>query len=195
MANKRQDIGPCPVCGRAMSKFTTHIELEIAIKVCRDCENKLRTIYPLSYGKKTKKSTKDRRLDPLEKLTLEEFKEALKTAGEKLEDLREKYGYNALYKVEDISMEPGIWFGPAVIKAEGRTVYGFFDVKDKVDIIRRGVTVASAAILDIKRVTAGEKDAVDWENRAEGGYPCKYISFCQKDLIIAPGDYIVKSRT
>ena len=37
-----------------------------------------------------------------------------------------------------------------------------------------------------------EQDIIDWEHRGEPGYPCDSIVFSQKDLIVAPGDIIVK---
>ena len=107
-----------------------------------------------------------------------------------LEDLRAKYGFNAVFKVDDITMEPHGLFGPPYIYAEGRVIYGFFDVKDKVRVVRRGAGT-DAEIKGITRKSAKEKDLVDWEHRGEGGYPA-FLTFCEKDLIVAPGDLIVK---
>ena len=190
MAVKRMDTGACPICGRALSRFTTHVTLKDDTKICRDCENKLRVKSPLSYYIRSR-GTKRYRKDPLQELTLMEFLAELEGVKEYVEDLREKYGFNAVYQVEDITMEPNGWFDPPLIFAKGRVVYGFFDIGDKVRVVRRGVGV-DAEIKGINRQFGEEQDIIDWEHRGEPGYPCDSIVFSQKDLIVAPGDIIVK---
>ncbi len=194
MANTRQDEGRCPICGRALSKWTTHVTLKDGFtKICRDCENKIRVMYPLRYGKPPgKKNVKDKRLDKISELTLPQVLASMDLVAEYIEDLRELYGFNAVYKVEDMSMASNGWFSPPLILAKGRVIYGFFDVKDKVRIIKKQGPGITAEIKGIDRESAGEKDLIDWEHRGEPGYPCKAFIFSQKDLVIAPGDLIVK---
>ena len=189
MSVKRQDTGACPVCGRALSKWTTHVTLKSGEQVCRDCENVVRVKFPVTYGRKDKRYS-EKRVDPLSDLTLGEFRSEMDKAVEYVEQLRKEYGFDAVFKVEKIKMEPHGWFRPPLIFAEGRTIYGFFDIKDKIKVVRRGEGV-TAEIKGIDRKTGGEKDAVDWEHRAEAGYPCTMV-FSQKDLMVAPGDMIVK---
>ena len=54
-----------------------------------------------------------------------------------------------------------------------------------------GVPV-KAKIFDIAREYANEKGCDAWYRRGEGGYPLKWMVFSQKDLMIYPGDLIVK---
>ena len=193
MADKRQDEGYCPICGRALSKWTTHVTLkDKKTKICRDCENKIRVMYPLKYGKPAKNYVKNRRMDKICELTLPQVKASMDLVTQYIEDLRELYGFNAVYKVEDMYMQPHGWFSPPLIFAKGRVIYGYFDVKDKVRIIRKNGPGVTAEIKSIERDNVGEKDLIDWEHRGEPGYPCKYMTFSQKDLVIAPGDMIVK---
>ena len=193
MAEKRQDEGRCPVCGRALSKWTTHVTLEDEKKICRDCENRIRVLYPLRYGKPSnRKNVKDKRIDRICELTLPQVKASMDLVTQYIEDLREMYGFNAVYKVEDMTMQPHGWFGAPLIFAKGRVIYGYFDVKDKIRVVRKSGTGVAAEIRGIERQSAGEKDLIDWEHRGEPGYPCSCFVFCQKDLVIAPGDLIVK---
>ena len=187
---KRFDNGPCPICGRAIINLNFITKLADGTEVCPDCVSKIRVMYPLKYGRqKGKKKTE--RMDPIEKLTLEEFHAAMDKAPEYLEDLREKYGHNAVYKVDGISMYPRGWFRAPYICAKGRCVFGYFDISDEVEVIHMGVPV-KAKIFDIAREYANEKGCDAWYRRGEGGYPLKWMVFSQKDLMIYPGDLIVK---
>ena len=115
----------------------------------------------------------------------------MEKAPEYLEDLRAKYGRNAVYAVEDIKMIPRGWFRPPYICTTGRVIFGYFDIGDEVEVVRRGFS-AKAKIHDIERENAGEKGSDAWIRRGEGGYPLKWMVFSQKDLLIGPGDLIVK---
>ncbi|MBQ2041572.1 MAG: hypothetical protein II485_00120 [Firmicutes bacterium] len=186
----RYDNGPCPFCGRAIISLDHITKLSDGTEVCRDCVSKIRVMYPLVYGKKKGKK-KTERLDPIEKLSREEFRAAMEKAPEYLEDLRAKYGRNAVYAVEDIKMIPRGWFRPPYICTTGRVIFGYFDIGDEVEVVRRGFS-AKAKIHDIERENAGEKRSDAWIRRGEGGYPLKWMVFSQKDLLIGPGDLIVK---
>ena len=190
MAFKRQDTGPCPICGRALSKWTTHVTLKDENKVCRDCENRVRILYPLTYIKK-KKAKYPSRKDPLKELNINEFREAMDRIPSYLEELRSKYGYNAVFEVDDITMQSHGWFSAPLIFAKGRVIYGFFDAEDKVRILRHGKEI-QAQIKGVNREHSTEKDYEEWEHRAAGGYPLSGMVFSEKDLLIAPGDLIVK---
>ena len=134
---KRFDNGPCPICGRAIINLNFITKLADGTEVCPDCVSKIRVMYPLKYGRqKGKKKTE--RMDPIEKLTLDEFRAAMDKAPEYLEDLREKYGHNAVYKVDGISMYPRGWFRAPYICAKGRCVFGYFDINDEVEVIHMG---------------------------------------------------------
>ena len=184
------DHGPCPICGRAVITLLTNVKLADEAEICCDCAAKRRVMDPLAYGKKKGKK-KIERLDPLEAMTLDEVRAAMEKAPEHLEDLRAKYGRNAVFAVEDISMYSHGWFMPPYISAKGKDVFGFFDIGDEVEVLHAGASV-KAKILDIEREIATEKDADAWIRRGEGGYPIKRMVFSQKDLIISPGDLIVK---
>jgi hypothetical protein len=187
---KRYDNGPCPICGRAIINLNFITKLADGTEVCPDCVNKIRIMYPLKYGtKKGKKKTE--RLDPIEELTLDEFRAAMEKAPEYLERLRAKYGHNAVYKVDGISIHSRGWFRPPYICAKGRVVFGFFDLNDEVEVIHAGVPV-KAKVFDIAREYVNEKGCDAWYRRGEGGYPLKYMVFSQKDLMVYPGDLIVK---
>ena len=186
---KKEEI-LCPLCGRAVIELATNAKLADENMICRDCAAKLRVSYPVSYGKRKGKK-KIERLDPIEDMTLEEVREALKAAPQQLEDLRAKYGHNAVFEVDDISMYSHGWFRAPYICAKGRGIIGFFDLGDEVEVLHRGQTV-KAKILDIERENLLEKDSEAWVRRAEGGYPVKRMVFSQKDLVISPGDLIVK---
>ena len=184
----RQDIGACPICTKALSKFTTHVTLKGSVKICRECENKLRVLYPLSY--KTNKAGNIQRKDPINKITLEEAAAELDKVIPRIEEIRRQYGYNAVFKVDDISYLSNGWFRTPKMVAIGHTLIGMFDLKDQVRIIRKGKGT-TAEIKGINRDHAKEKDILDWEHRAEAGYPCSMV-FVQEGLTIAPGDLIVK---
>ena len=187
---KRYDNGLCPVCGRPVIYLNYITKLADGKEVCPDCVSKIRVMYPLKYGKKKGKK-KIERLDPVESLTLEEFRAAMEKAPEYLEDLRAKYGRNAVYAVDGIKMYPHGWFRPPYICAKGRGIFGYFDIGDEVEVIHRG-TVVKAKIIDIERENAGEKGCDAWLRRCEGGCPLNWMVFSQKDLMISPGDLIVK---
>ena len=87
MSVKRQDTGACPVCGRALSKWTTHVTLKSGEQVCRDCENVVRVKFPVTYGRKDKRYS-EKRVDPLSDLTLGEFRAEMDKAVEYVEQLR-----------------------------------------------------------------------------------------------------------
>ncbi len=186
----RFDNGPCPVCGRAVVSLNHITKLADGKEVCPDCVSKIRVMYPLEYGKKKGKK-KQERLDPIEKLTLDEFRAAMDKAPEYLEDLRQKYGHNAVYKVESIKMFSRGWFRPPFICTTGRVLFGYFDINDEVEIIRGGATFKSK-IHDIVRENIEENGMDAWVRRGEGGYPLRWMVFSQKDLLIGPGDLIVK---
>ena len=57
--------------------------------------------------------------------------------------------------------------------------------------VQKGAAKIAMLVADDYAQSADEKDAVDWEHRAEAGYPCTMV-FSQKDLMVAPGDMIVK---
>ena len=191
MAKKTENKEPelCCVCGRGLRRNITDVTLSDGGQLCFDCVAKIRVMYPLSYGKKGKKRIA--RLDPIEELTKDTVERAMALAPVYLEDLRKKHGCNALFTVEDISMSSHGWFRAPYISAKGRCVFGFFDLGDEVEVLHRGVKT-KAKILDIEREHLLEADHELWERRAEGGYPIKGMLFSQKDLVISPGDRIVK---
>ena len=192
MANKANDYdkGPCPICGRAIISLNTNAALADKTEICMDCAAKLRVMYPVKYGKRKGKK-KIERLDPLSELTLDEVRDALKKAPAHLEQLRAEYGYNAVAKVEDIHMYSHGWFRPPYISVKGSVLFGFFDIGDEVTVIHRGRGMR-AEILDIEREHLSEPDLEGWIRRGAGGYSLKRMVFSKKDLVISPGDIIVK---
>ena len=188
--SKRYDNGPCPICGRTLINLNYNTKLSDGTEICQDCVAKIRVMNPLTYGKKKGKK-KIERLDPIEELTLDEVLAAMEKAPEYLEDLREKYGRNAVYAVEDISMHSHGWFRAPYINAKGRCVFGFFDIGDEVEVLHGGASF-KARIIDIERENVGEGGSAAWIRRGEAGYPLRWMVFSQKDLVISPGDLIVK---
>ena len=58
-------------------------------------------------------------------------------------------------------------------------------------MIHLGVPV-KAKIIDIARENVNEKGCEAWVRRGEAGYPLKWMVFSQKDLVVSPGDIVVK---
>ena len=64
-------------------------------------------------------------------------------------------------------------------------------MNDEVEVVRKGASF-KAKIYDIVRENVEEKGMDAWVRRGEGGYPLRWMVFSQKDLLIGPGDLIVK---
>ena len=191
MANKKyKDTGSCAICGRAVFPWNINVKLKDESQVCSDCVSKIRVMYPAVFGKR-KGKRKIELLDPIAELSLEKVRDAMVKAPEYLEDLREKYGCNAAYEVDDISMEPHGWFKPPFIYAKGRCIFGYFDLGDEVWVIHRG-TRTKAKLIGIQRQNTKEQGYESRESRGEGGFPYICFTVSEKDLVVSPGDRIIK---
>ncbi len=187
---KYKDLGPCAICGRAVLPWNLNVKLADEAQICSDCASKIRVMYPAVYGKRKGKRKKSL-LDPIAELNLAQVREAMEKAADYIEDLRTRYRCNAAFEVEDISMEPHGWFKPPFIYAKGRCVFGYFDLGDEVWVLHRGSRV-KAKLVGIKREDAEERGFENRESRGEGGFPYVCFTLSEKDLIVSPGDRIIK---
>ncbi len=189
---KTKDLGPCAVCGRAVFPWNINAKLKGGEQICGDCVSKIRLMYPAEY-KVPKGKRKKVLADPVAELTIEQVREAMERSIEYVESLRLKYGANAVYEVEDISMEPHGWFRPPFIYAKGRCVFGYFDIEDDVYVVHRGMRT-KAKLKGIKRVDSKEKGYENREYRGEGGFPYECFTVTGKDVMVFPGDIIIKDQ-
>ena len=184
------DKGTCEVCGRkalVVRKLGAK-DLKDGSVICGDCARKIRFMYPVMY--KMNKQNKLEAKDPIKELNLDEAKEAIGNAMQKLEDMRESNGFdNAVFRVDEVNIKKGGLFSKPIATITGYVIYGRFDKAEYCKIIHDGVEQETriAELGDDYRFST----PVTTIYPGEAGYPC-LITIVQKGLNIKPGDLIVK---
>ena len=159
----------CPICGDPVKKEGKFVNrLTDGTVVCERCAAKTRFLYPVKSGARIESERKFHRtgklsgslnteyyeyrtlINPVEEMTLDEFRRALDETDQKRSAeiaeyrqykcvIREKYNwYDAIFQVEHAVIGKGGLLLPAVANAYGYVLCGSFWFADKVRIIRGG---------------------------------------------------------
>ena len=149
----RLDLGGCAVCGRPAYAIYGGgaVLLKDGSPVCGDCCRRVRFLYPVSYEKRGGNIA---RTDGMVELDLQELLAVMEAAPEKLEDMREAYGYHrAVMCVDSFGLEKRGLFKAPRCAFTGRVLYGKFNIGDKVHLTE-GPCAAPGPEIEISGLSA-----------------------------------------
>ena len=178
----RIDLGPCIVCGRPA--FTVYsggaIVLKDQVPLCGSCVRRIRFLYPVSqYMQRGMWVTED----PLKDLDTEAVLQAVRDAPERLEDLREEYGCDAVFRIEDVRKESGGLFKAPLLRLRGYPLFGRFNMGEDVSLVHEG-TVYPVHLDDVS-------GGALLTRTGEAGYEC-VLKCSAKGIQASPGDLVTK---
>ena len=180
----RMDLGPCAVCGRPA--FTVYgggtVVLADQAPLCGNCVRRIRFLYPVSQRMQRDMWITD---DALVKLNTEEVREVMKTAPDRLENLRDANdGCDAVFRVDQVQTEKTGLFRIPVLRLKGYPLYGRFNMGEDAVLIHEG----TAYPVHLDDVAGGSL----LSRAGEAGYECT-LKIPAKGIPASPGDTVVKT--
>ncbi|MBQ1523731.1 MAG: hypothetical protein IIZ55_01185 [Firmicutes bacterium] len=185
---ERNELGYCPLCGRALLGEEGAARLRDGKQICGLCAVKLRPAFPAAFSSDFGKLIDSP--DPLSAIGLEQAEQAAGNAASVSEELRRKYGgFSAVFVIEKAEKEKGGLL-KAVWRVTGRAVLGAFFPRDKVLLVSGGAKT-TLELDDVETVApaAASRGSLFWK-RAYGGTIASFTVTARGS--IGPGDMIVK---